>query len=100
VAGVYLHLGGDVVVSIQEVVGIFDARLLEGNEDNRRFVEAARAHGRIRAEVPPAECKAVVVTTGGIYTSVISSMTLQKRVMNVQWGLGGVRGSRTGRPVV
>ncbi len=96
----YLHLGGDVVVSIQEVVGIFDARLLEGNEDNRQFMEAARAHGRIRAEVPPAECKAVVVTTGGVYTSVISSLTLQKRVMNVQWGLGGMRGSRAGRPTV
>lgn len=96
----YLHLGGDVVVSIQEVVGIFDARLLEGNEDNRRFVEAARAHGKIRAEVPPAECKSVIVTTGEVYTSVISSMTLQKRVINVQWGLGGMRGSRAGRPAV
>ena len=94
----YLHLGGDVVVSIQEVVGIFDARLLEGNEDNRRFVETARAQGRIRAEVPLADCKAVVVTAGGVYTSVISSLTLQKRVMNVQWGLGGSRGFKAAGP--
>ena len=85
----YLHLGGDVVVPIREIVGIFDARLLAGNEDNQRFVDAAQAQGRIRAEVALAECKAVVVTTAGVYTSAISSLTLQKRVIHVQWGLGG-----------
>ncbi|HKV43428.1 MAG TPA: extracellular matrix/biofilm biosynthesis regulator RemA family protein [bacterium] len=83
----YLHLGGDVVVPIREIIGIFDSRLLEGNDDNRRFVEVARTQGRIRSEVPPGGCKAVVVTTTGVYTSAISSLTLQKRVTHVQWGL-------------
>ena len=83
----YLHLGGDVVVPIQEIIGIFDSRLLEDNEDNQRFVESARIQGRIRSEVPPEDRKAVVVTTTGIYTSAISSLTLQKRVTHVQWGL-------------
>jgi hypothetical protein len=83
----YVHLGGDVVVPIQEIVGIFDSRLLQENEDNQRFMEAARRHGRIRSEVPAADTKAVVVTATGVYTSAISSLTLQKRVTHVQWGL-------------
>lgn len=83
----YVHLGGDVVVPTAEIVGIFDARLLEDNEDNRRFMDAARRAGRVRSEVPQGDWKAVVVTSTGVYTSAISSLTLQKRVMNVQWGL-------------
>jgi extracellular matrix regulatory protein B len=83
----YVHLGGDVVVPIQEIVGIFDSRLLRENEDNQRFMEAARRHGRIRSEVPEGDTKAVVVTATGVYTSAISSLTLQKRVTHVQWGL-------------
>lgn len=83
----YVHLGGDVVVPIQEIVGIFDSRLLQENEDNQRFMEAARRHGRIRSEVPEDDTKAVVVTATGVYTSAISSLTLQKRVTHVQWGL-------------
>ena len=83
----YVHLGGDVVVPIQEIVGIFDSRLLQENEDNQKFMEAARRNGRIRSEVPVEDLKAVVVTATGVYTSAISSLTLQKRVTHVQWGL-------------
>lgn len=83
----YVHLGGDVVVPTAEIVGIFDARLLKDNEDNGRFMEAARRAGRVRSEVPESDWKAVVVTSTGVYSSAISSLTLQKRVINVQWGL-------------
>ncbi len=83
----YLHLGGGVVVPIQELVGIFDSRLLEDNEDNQRFIASSRRGGRIMSEVPQADCKAVVVTVTGVYTSAISSLTLHKRVTHVQWGL-------------
>jgi len=89
---VYVHLGGDVVVPIQEIIGIFDARLLEANVDNERFMEMARSQGRIRAEVAREDRKAVVVTTAGVYTSPISSLTLQRRVTHVQWGLGESEG--------
>jgi extracellular matrix regulatory protein B len=84
---VYVHLGGDVVVPIQEIVGIFDSRLLHDSEDNRKFMDTARRQGRIRSEVPGEDTKAVVVTTTAVYTSAISSLTLQKRVTHVQWGL-------------
>lgn len=84
----YVHLGGEVVVAIPEIVGIFDARLIDGNEDNERFIELARVQGRIRAEISRQDCKAVVVTTGGVYQSAISSATLVRRVSNARWALG------------
>lgn len=90
----YVHLGGDIVVPINEIIGIFDSRLIAGNADNQRFMELARAQGRMRAEIPSGEWKSVVVTTGGVYTSAISSLTLTRRVTNVQWGLGGSAGRK------
>lgn len=88
----YVHLGGEVVVPIQEIIGIFDARLIEGNDDNQHFMDMARSQGRMRSEAAPLDRKSVVVTTGGVYTSAISSQTLVRRVMNVQWGLGSAEG--------
>jgi extracellular matrix regulatory protein B len=88
----YVHLGGDTVVPINEIIGIFDSRLIEQSPDNKRFMEIARSQGRMRAEVPAGEQKSVIVTTGGVYTSAISSLTLTRRVTNVQWGLGGSEG--------
>ncbi len=78
----YVHIGGEVVLLIPEIVGIFDARLISGNADNERFVERARAQGRMRVEVPVHDRKAVVVTTGGVYESAISPVTLVRRVTN------------------
>lgn len=83
----YVHLGGDVVVPIDEIIGIFDARMMEGNGDNQRFMDMARSRGRMRSDTPGDDRKSVVVTTSGVYTSPISSLTLMRRVTNVQWGL-------------
>ncbi len=83
----YVHLGGDVVVPINEIIGIFDARMMEGSGDNQRFMEIARSSGRMRSDVPGNDRKSVVVTASGVYTSAISSLTLMRRVTNVQWGL-------------
>jgi extracellular matrix regulatory protein B len=88
----YVHLGGEIVVPIQEIIGIFDARLIEGNNDNQRFIENARSHGRMLSDISKDDLKSLVVTTGGVYTSPISSLTLVRRVMNVQWGLGSADG--------
>jgi hypothetical protein len=85
---VYVHLGGEVVVPIHDIVGIFDARMLEGSDDNERFLAFSRASGRMLIEMRPHDRKSIVVTIHGVYASAISSLTLVRRVMNVQWGLG------------
>jgi hypothetical protein len=78
----YVHIGGEVVLLIPDIIGIFDARLIAGSPDNERFIEHARAQGRMRVEVARQDRKAVVVTTGGVYESPISPVTLVRRVTN------------------
>jgi len=83
----YVHLGGDIVVPIQDIIGIFDTRILEGNDDNHRFLSNAVANKRMMSEIHDRDRKSLVVTTNGVYWSAISSLTLVRRVTNVQWGL-------------
>ncbi|HXQ22151.1 MAG TPA: extracellular matrix/biofilm biosynthesis regulator RemA family protein [Candidatus Acidoferrales bacterium] len=83
----YVHLGGDIVVPIQDIIGIFDTRILEGNDDNHRFLSNAVANKRMMSEIQDRDRKSLVVTTNGVYWSAISSLTLVRRVTNVQWGL-------------
>jgi hypothetical protein len=85
---VYVHVGGDVVLLIPDIVGIFDARMIEGSADNERFLERARAQGRIRIEVPRGDRKAIVVTIGGVYESAISPVTLVRRITHAGVELG------------
>ncbi|HEV2281208.1 MAG TPA: DUF370 domain-containing protein [bacterium] len=88
----YVHIGGDVVLLIPDIVGIFDARMIAGSPDNERFIERARAQGRMRVEVPPQDRKAVVVTAQGVYESAISPATLVRRVTNAGVELGRPEG--------
>ena len=74
----YLHLGGNTVIPAAEVVTIVDARLL-GAEANRRLLEQAIAAGHLK-EGGLLRCKALVVTTRGVYASSISSQSLARRL--------------------
>lgn len=76
----YIHLGGDLVVPIREVVAILDARLLEHSEKNRALVERAALTNNLKGIGIGPDCKALVVTTGGIYTSGVSAPTLARRM--------------------
>jgi len=88
----YVHVGGDVVLLIPDIVGIFDARMIEGSADNERFLERARAQGRMRVEVARKDRKSVVVTIGGVYESAISPVTLVRRITNAGVELGRPEG--------
>lgn len=76
----YVHLGGDLVVPVREVVAILDVRLLQASEINRQLVDRAREGKRLLGEGITPECKSLVVTTGGVVTSTISAPTLARRM--------------------
>lgn len=80
----YVHLGGDLVVPVTEVVAIVDARLLEGSEINRELVERAVRARRLRGRGVGPECKALVVTVDAVYTSGISAPTLARRMTHLR----------------
>lgn len=74
----YLHLGGNTVIPAAEVVTIVDARLL-GAEANRHLLEQAIAAGYLK-EGGLQRCKALVVTTRGVYASTVSPQSLARRL--------------------
>lgn len=80
----YLHLGGDLVVPVNEVVAILDARLLEGSEINRGLVERAARGRKLRGLGIGPECKALVVTVNAVFTSGISAPTLARRMTHLR----------------
>ncbi len=76
----YVHLGGDLVVRVTEIVALLDVRLLAGSDINREFVERARAGRRLQGVGLTPDCKALVVTPTAVVTSTISPATLARRL--------------------
>jgi hypothetical protein len=82
---VYVHLGGELVVAVTEVVAVLDARRAAGSAINDEFLRRAQASGRLRGQGPTAESKSVVVTRGGaVYVSGISPATLTRRMTHLR----------------
>lgn len=81
----YVHLGGEMVVSVLDIVAILDARLVGISEINRELVGRAIAEKRLRGTGLTPDCKALVVTKQGtVFTSGISAPTLAKRMTHLQ----------------
>lgn len=81
----YVHLGGDLVVAVLDVVAILDVRLVAGSPINQELVEKASAGKRLRGEGLTPECKALVVTRDmTVYTSEISAPTLARRMTQLR----------------
>ncbi|MGH2348151.1 MAG: extracellular matrix regulator RemB [bacterium] len=76
----YVHLGGDVVVTTDEIVAILDPRGVSGSEISREFVARAREDGRVH-EVGGGTGRSLVVTTRGVYVSGLSTATLARRIL-------------------
>jgi len=81
----YLHLGGDVVVSFDSVVGIFDLENTTSSKETRSLLRQAEKAGlvvNVNQDLP----KSFVVTEAHdgvkIYISQISPKTLLKRTEN------------------
>lgn len=87
----YVHLGGDLVVAMKDVVAILDVRLLQTSELTREFVDRAMGTGRLLGDGLTPDCKALVVTAAAIFTSGISPSTLARRMTHfrqsaIEWG--------------
>ena len=78
----FLHIGGDVVVPIKNIIAIFDIDTTTVSRDTKEFLKVAEEEGfieSISADLP----KSFIITEtdkkSKIYLSPISSVTLQKR---------------------
>lgn len=73
----YLHIGGDVVISLEGLIGIFDTRIGD-SASNDTFFQRALASDSAHV-IDPSDIKSVVLTQESIYFSPVSSWTLKKR---------------------
>jgi hypothetical protein len=75
---VYLHLGCNEVVHLDEVVAIFDLSILETGKAAQDFLAVAQMEGKV-TDLSQGRAKAFVVTRDAVYLSPITSSTLYRR---------------------
>lgn len=73
----FIHIGGDTMVRLNEVIGIFDIRLERGSTTHQLF-ERIRSENKMEV-VDVGVAKSFVLTEKKVYLSPISSATLKKR---------------------
>ena len=76
-----LHLGGDVVIPMKDVIGIFDLETSEDSQTNKEFLEIVKEEGFVRVLSEDAPKTFVLTECNNkikIYLSPISSSTLKK----------------------
>ncbi|MGE5553842.1 MAG: extracellular matrix regulator RemB [Betaproteobacteria bacterium] len=78
----FLHLGGDAVVPLREVVAIFDRELATQSRAAEEFLQTAKDEGFL-IDVSGGRPKSFVLTSNRVYLSQISSVTLKKRAENI-----------------
>jgi hypothetical protein len=80
----YLHLGQNVVVPKESIIGIFDLDNASWSHITRKYLNNAEKYGKIinvSEEIP----KSFIVCAEKIYLSQLSSQTLLKRTSNTIW---------------
>ncbi len=78
----YLHLGQDTVVKLEDIVGIFDIENATISKHTKNYLAEAERKGRVinvSAEMPKSFCVCMQNGEVTVYVSQISSATLRRR---------------------
>lgn len=78
----FLHIGGDVVIPIKNIIAIFDIETTTISKDTKEFLSIAEEEGFIESisdDLPKSFIITEIDKKSKIYLSPISSVTLQKR---------------------
>lgn len=76
----YLHLGVDEMILVDDVIAMIDLDTVSDSEVSQEFLELARVEGRLnRIDKKGKETSFVLTRSGDIYLSPISASTLRKR---------------------
>ena len=74
----YLHLGKDTVVDLNEIIAIIDIKTIKNSRVTNEFINKAYKEGQIRSSNTK-KVSSYVVTKNEVYLSSISAITLQNR---------------------
>lgn len=78
----FLHIGGDVVIPIKNIIAVFDLDSTTISKDTKDFLRVAEEEGfiiSISEDIPKSFIITETEEKSKIYLSPISSITLQKR---------------------
>ncbi|NLP15126.1 MAG: DUF370 domain-containing protein [Clostridium sp.] len=78
----FLHIGGDYVVSLRNIIAIMDLETTTISKDTKEFLKIAEEEGFVKSiteEIPKSFIITEIDKKSKIYLSPISSITLQKR---------------------
>lgn len=75
----FLHLGGDQIVRLSDVVAILDYKVARA-ASSKEYMQLARSEGRLH-DIGDGETKSFVISRDAVYLSPISSTTLKKRAL-------------------
>lgn len=89
--GLFVHLGGETVVDVREVVAILDARGLQRSSEGRGLLARAVAAGRLADPGLLPSARAIVVTSALLYPTPAAPATVAGRIGS----LAGTRRRRT-----
>jgi regulator of extracellular matrix RemA (YlzA/DUF370 family) len=78
----FIHIGGDTVVSTREVISILDHQTVNSSKVTKKFIEDEKKVKRV-VDSSAEETKSYVITKDAIYCSPISSLTLKRRAQFV-----------------
>lgn len=74
----FIHLGGETMLPLRDLVVIVNAENALGAHSTREFLQMAREEGFVR-ELDGANFKSIVVTDRTVYLSPIAALTLKRR---------------------
>lgn len=74
----FLHLGRNVVVHMEEIIAIMDMNSTFVSKNTKEFIRTAEEEGFVK-RISDEQIKSIVVTNKIVYFSPISSATLYKR---------------------
>ena len=79
----FIHLGGDTLVSSKKIVAIINAENALNANTTKDFLRKAQDKGLVK-KLDNENFKSIIVTDQSIYLSPISSLTLKKRASFVE----------------
>lgn len=80
----FLHLGGDILVSQKKVIAILNLETAINNISSENFLKQIRKNENIYYISESGKEKSLIITTEGNYLSPISSTTLLKRSLSIE----------------
>jgi extracellular matrix regulatory protein B len=82
----FIHIGGNIVIPVKNVIAVLDIETTTISKDSREFLRIAEEEGFIESiseDIPKSFIIAERDGKSRIYLSPISSLTLQKRAMYI-----------------